>query len=150
MRILVDGDSSGRRDLIVGLALEYSAELHWVNNVSQAPPQAVDGLMLSTYLADRDKESADVVLMNLAAKGDLVVTGDLGLAAVVIAKGAAALSPRGHWYRTDKLAEQLEFRHLGKERRRQGERAGGGPAPMRRADEIRFEEELRKALEGGE
>jgi len=84
----------------------------------------------------------------LAQKGDLVVTGDLGLAAVVMSKGSVALSPRGHWYYADRIASQLEQRHLLQELRRQGDRPSGGPGAAKRVDEIRFEEEIRKALEG--
>jgi uncharacterized protein YaiI (UPF0178 family) len=148
MRILVDGDAAGHRELLIGLATEYSVELHWVNNLSQKPPVDRDGLKLFVHLADKESQSADIIVMNLAQKGDLVVTGDLGLAAVVLSKGSVALSPRGHWYYTDRIAGQLEHRHLLQERRRQGGRLAGGPAAAKRVDEIRFEEEIRKALEG--
>ena len=148
MRILVDGDASGHRDLLISLAMEYGAELHWVNNLSQKPPVEREGLLLFTYLADRESQSADIIVMNLAQKGDLVVTGDLGLAAVVLSKGSVALSPRGHWFYAERIAGQLEHRHLLQERRRAGERPHGGPAAARRVDELRFEEEIRKALEG--
>src|SRR5260221_12776745 len=127
MRILVDGDAAGHRDLLVSLAMEYGAELHWVNNTSQKPPVEREGLKLFSYLADRESQSADVIVMNLAQKGDLVVTGDLGLAAVVLSKGSVALSPRGHWYYTHRIAEQLEHRHLLQERCLAGARPSGGP-----------------------
>src|ERR1700733_14928125 len=126
MRILVDGDASGHRDLLISLAMEYAVELHWVNNLSQKPPVEREGLLLFTYLADRESQSADIIVMNLASKGDLVVTGDLGLAAVVLSKGSVALSPRGHWFYTERIAGQLEHRHLLQERRRAGARPHGG------------------------
>lgn len=148
MRILVDGDSAGRRELIIALAMEYGAELHWVNNYSQDAPAQREGLKLFTYLSDKQSQSADIVLMNLAGRGDLLVTGDLGLACVVIAKGCAALSPRGHWFREEDIKQQMEFRHLRAERKRSGETLGGGPRGMRREDEIKFEDELRHALKG--
>jgi uncharacterized protein YaiI (UPF0178 family) len=147
-RILVDGDAAGHRDLLIELAMEYGAELHWVNNTAQKPPVEREGLKLFGYLADKQSQSADVIVMNLAAKDDLVVTGDLGLAAVVLSKGAVALSPRGHWYYQERLAQQLEQRHLLAERRRAGGRMSGGPKAAKRVDELRFEEEVRKALEG--
>ena len=148
MRILVDGDAAGHRELLISLAMEYSVELDWVNNLSQKPPVEREGLKLQIYLADRESQSADIIVMNLAQKGDVVVTGDLGLAAVVLSKGSVALSPRGHWYYAERIAGQLEHRHLLQERRRQGGRSSGGPRAAKRVDELRFEEEIRKALEG--
>jgi uncharacterized protein YaiI (UPF0178 family) len=150
MRILVDGDSAGRRELIFSLAMEYGVEVHWVNNVSQNPPQAREGLQLSTYLSDRDSQSTDIVLMNLAMRGDLLVTGDLGLACVVVSKGCAAISPRGQWYREEDILQHMEFRHLRAERKRAGDMMGGGPKPYRREDEQRLEDRMRSALEGGD
>jgi uncharacterized protein YaiI (UPF0178 family) len=147
VRILVDGDSAGRRELIFALAIEFNAELHWVNNVSQNPPSPAEGLRLFTYLSDRASQSTDIVLMNLAGRGDLLVTGDLGLAYVAVGKGCAAISPRGRWFREEEMKEQMEFRHLRAEAKRSGEYLGGGPKAQRREDERRFEEELRRALD---
>ena len=148
MRLLVDGDSCGHRHLILDLAKEYAIELHWANNVSQNPPAEEEGLKLKVYLADAAREAADMILMNLAATGDVVVTGDLGLASVVIARGAAALSPRGHWYYHAELAQKLEFRHLRQEVKRRGGAMKSSAAKKRFLDEERFEAELRHAFEG--
>jgi uncharacterized protein YaiI (UPF0178 family) len=150
VRILVDGDSAGRRELIFALAMEFGVEVHWVNNFSQDSPQPRDGLLLRTYLSDKESQSTDLVLMNLAGKGDLLVTGDLGLACVVVSKGCAAISPRGQWFRQEAIQQLMEFRHLHAERRRAGQTKGGGPRAYRREDELRLEDELRHALSGGD
>jgi len=148
MRILVDGDGAGRREIIFAQAMEFGAEVHWVNNYSQDAPGMREGLRLWTHMADKQSQAVDIILMNLARRGDLVITADLGLACVVIAKGAAALSPRGQWFREEQVKQQMEFRHLRAERKRSGENTGGGPKPQRREDEQRFEDELRHALKG--
>jgi uncharacterized protein YaiI (UPF0178 family) len=72
------------------------------------------------------------------------------LACVVTAKGCAALSPRGRWFKEEDIALQMEFRHLRAELKRQGGRMGGSQAAHRREDEERFEDELRHALKGGD
>lgn len=148
MRILVDGDSAGRREIIFALAMEFNAEVHWVNNFSQDAPAAREGLRLWTKQSDKESQSTDLVLMNLARKGDLLVTADLGLACVAVAKGCAALSPRGQWFRQEDIQQHMEFRHLRAEQKRAGKNLGGGPKAYRREDEQRFEDELRHALEG--
>jgi len=78
------------------------------------------------------------------------VTGDLGLACVVVAKGCAAISPRGQWFREEQIRQQMEFRHLRAERKRSGEHLGGGPKAFKREDEQRLEDELRHALKGAD
>ena len=148
MRILVDGDSAGRRELIFQIAKDHDAEVHWVNNVSQNPPVAREGLKLTTYLSDRASQATDIVLMNMAAAGDIMITADLGLGMVAVSKGCAVLSPKGPWYREADIHQMLEFRHLRAEMKRRGEHMGGGPKPDRNMDEQRFDDELRHALKG--
>ncbi len=145
MRILVDGDSSGQRDVLIAIALEHGAELVWVHNPSQRPPWPEPGLRLTVHLADAAAQAADMVLMNLAQAGDLVVTGDLGLASVCVVKGAAALSPRGFWFRQDEMMQRLEWRALAQKLKRGGLHMDHKP-PRVRLDDWRFEQELRQAL----
>jgi uncharacterized protein YaiI (UPF0178 family) len=145
VRILVDGDSSGHRDLLIAVSMERDVELVWVHNPSQRAPWPEPGLRLTVHLADAAAQAADMVLMNLAQPGDLVVTGDLGLASVCVAKGAAAISPRGFWYRHEDLAQRLEWRALGERLKRGGVHLDHKPA-AKRLDDWRFEQELRQAL----
>lgn len=145
MRILVDGDSTGQRDALIAVALEHDVELVWVHNPSHRAPWPEPGLRLTVHLADAAAEAADMVLMNLAQAGDLVVTGDLGLASVCVSKGAAALSPRGFWYRQEDMLERLEWRALAAKMKRGGIHLEHKPA-HRRLDDWRFDQELRRAL----
>jgi uncharacterized protein YaiI (UPF0178 family) len=99
MRILVDGDSSGHRDVIIAIAKEHDSELIWVCNHASRPPWPEEGLRLTVRHMDVSDQAADMELMNLSRPGDIVVTGDLGLASVCVVRGAAALSPRGFWFK---------------------------------------------------
>lgn len=145
MRILVDGDASGHRDVILDLSREFDVEVVWVHNPSHRAPVPEPGLKLTVHLADGGSQAADMVIMNLAVPGDLVVTGDLGLASVCVVKGAAAISPRGFWFRAEDLGMKLEFRALAARLRRGGVNLDKKP-PAKRLDDHRFEMELRAAL----
>lgn len=145
MRILVDGDASGHRDVILDISREFDVEVVWVHNPSHRAPVPEPGLKLTVHLADGGSQAADMVIMNLAAPGDYVVTGDLGLASVCVAKGAAALSPRGFWFRAEDMAQRLEYRALSARLRRGGVNLDKKP-PAKRLDDHRFEMELRAAL----
>jgi uncharacterized protein YaiI (UPF0178 family) len=151
VRLLVDGDASGRRDIILDLAEEFDVEVHWACNIFQKAPVQEPGrnYRLFSYIADNERDAADLKLMNLASRGDLLITSDLGLAVVCTSKGCAALSPRGLWFREEDLARMMEFRHLRAKAKRRGEFVGGGPKKAKLWDEERFENELRRALEGG-
>lgn len=148
MRILVDGDSSGHRDLLIATVREFDLEMIWVCNHASKPPWPEEGLKLTVRHMDVDAQAADMELMNLSRPGDIVVTGDLGLASVCVVRGAAALSPRGFWFKEDQLLERLEFRALAARLRRGGVNLEHKP-PHRRLDDHRFELELRRAIEAG-
>ena len=145
MRLLVDGDASGHRDLLLDLSREHDVEIVWVHNPSHRAPAEEPGLRLTVVLADSASQAADMVLMNLAQAGDVVVTADLGLALVCVSKGAAAISTLGHWFRADEMSARMEFRALAARLRRGGEYLDRKP-PHKRLDDWRLEQELRKAL----
>ncbi len=146
MRLLVDGDSAGHRELLLELAIEFDVEMVWVGNYSQRPPNPREGLRLLVKQVDIASQAADMVLMNDAGPGDLLITGDLGLASVCVTKGSGALSPKGFWFRKEDMMQRLEWRALSARLRRGGVQLDKVPA-RRRLDDWRFEQELRMALE---
>ena len=79
------------------------------------------------------------------APGDLVVTGDIPLAADVLARGGYALNPRGEFYTADNIAQQLTMRKFMEELRSGGVDTGG-PAPFSQADRQQFANQLDRHL----
>jgi len=53
---------------------------------------------------------ADAHIVSQVAPGDLVITADIPLAALVIERGAQALNPRGELYTTATIRERLNMR----------------------------------------
>ena len=88
---------------------------------------------------------ADAEIVRLLAPGDLVVTGDIPLAADVLARGAYALNPRGEFYTDDNIAQQLTMRKFMDELRGSGVDTGG-PAPFGQADRKNFAHQLDRHL----
>lgn len=76
-------------------------------------------------VVDGDSQAADLKIINLTQAGDLVVTQDWGLAAMVLGKGAAALGPGGREYRSGQMDFMLEERELKARLRRSGGRTKG-------------------------
>lgn len=94
---------------------------------------------------DRSDQSVDLYISNHVSKGDIVVTQDFGLATVVLAKGAIALSPRGQQYDNDNIDFLMERRHELAKRRRSGSRTKG-PKAMTSEDRVCFQQKLTKVL----
>ena len=88
---------------------------------------------------------ADAEIVRLMAAGDLVVNGDIPLAADVLAKGGFALNPRGEFYTDDNIAQQLTMRKFMDELRGSGVDTGG-PAPFGQADRQNFANALDRHL----
>ena len=88
---------------------------------------------------------ADTEIVERLAPGDLVITGDIPLAARVLEKGGDALNPRGDFYTKDNLAQQLTMRAF-MEELRSGGIDTGGPAAFSQADRQQFANSLDKYL----
>jgi hypothetical protein len=77
----------------------------------------------------------------MVAGGDLVITADVPLAALLVEKGAFALSPRGEFFSTENIRERLAMRDF-----MEGMRGAGvdisGPAALSQADRQLFAREL--------
>ena len=86
-------------------------------------------------------QETDIYLMNMTVKGDIVVTQDWGLAAMVLGKGAAALSPVGRIFQSDTIEFLLEEREVKAKVRRGGGRTKG-PRKRTAEDDVMFKQSL--------
>jgi len=92
-----------------------------------------------------DFQEADIKIMNLTEAKDVIVTGDWGLAAMVLGKGARCLSPIGREFQPEKIDFLLEEREVKAKIRRGGGRTKG----LRKRtleDDRRFEQSLERML----
>lgn len=94
---------------------------------------------------DPEPQATDMAIINRMQSGDLVVTQDWGLAAVVLAKGGKSLSPSGLIYQAERMDLMLEQRNALARFRRSGGRTKG-PAARNKADDQRFQSALRLLL----
>lgn len=94
---------------------------------------------------------ADEHIAQHADPGDLVITNDIPLAAILVDKGVQALSHRGELYTKANVGERLAMRDFMTEARASGMVQGGGPPPFdRRAKRTfanAFDRWLTKALQ---
>jgi len=88
---------------------------------------------------------ADNEIVKRLGEGDLVITGDIPLAAEVIEKGAHALNPRGELYSADNIRARLNMRDFMDTLRASGVDTGGPPA-LSLGDRKTFADHLDKLL----
>lgn len=104
---------------------------------------ARDGVEAISVSGGRD--AADFVIVEQLSPGDVVVTQDIGLAAMVLGRGAAAISPRGRVHSALTIDMDLAVRHAEQVHRRAGGRTQG-PSKFDDDDRERFELALDRIL----
>jgi len=140
MKIIVDADATPKNVLdICRQAAESPVSLITVasfNHRIESDRHVVVG---------NSPQETDIQVVNLTARGDIVVTQDLGLAAMVLSKGAAALSPSGHVFLEETIGFLLEERELKAKFRRSGGKTRG-PEKRTAEDDRKFRESLYRLL----
>lgn len=91
------------------------------------------------------RDSADFAIIERLTPDDVVVTQDIGLAAMVLGRGARAISVRGRVFHQATIDIELEVRHAEQRVRRAGGRTGG-PAPFEDEDREHFTDSLERLL----
>ncbi|MEN8259704.1 MAG: YaiI/YqxD family protein, partial [Pseudomonadota bacterium] len=80
-------------------------------------------------------------IVQLVRPNDLVITGDIPLAAKVIENRGYALNPRGEFYTEDNIQDRLSMRNFMEELRSSGVNTGG-PASLSQGDRQLFANQL--------
>ncbi len=133
-RVLVDADACPVRREIARAAERCGIEALFFANSSQ---EAAGSSNLRAVRVDDRPDAADFAIATQCRAGDLVVTDDIGLAALVTGKGASAISSRGRFFRPEVLPLLLAERHRSRKARRAGGRTRG-PRALTAADRRRF------------
>jgi uncharacterized protein YaiI (UPF0178 family) len=141
MKILVDADACPRSvlEICIRLGRKYNIPVWTVASFnhrieSDHPVVVGDGF-----------QEADIKIVNLTEPGDVIITGDWGLAAMVLEKGAKCLSPIGREFHPEKMDFLLEERELKAKFRRGGGRTKG-PRKRTLEDDRRFEVSFEKVF----
>jgi len=144
MKIWVDADACPVviKDILFRAAERTRLELTLVANRSvRTPPSPYIKMLQVTAGFD----VADNEIVQRLGVGDLVITGDIPLAAEVIEKGGNALSPRGELYSADSIKSRLGMRDFLDNLRASGIDTGGPPA-LSQGDRNAFANQLDKLL----
>lgn len=141
VRILIDGDACPVRYEITRLARRFGVEVVLFANSSQ---DIVSDEVQVVRVSDR-RDAADFAIVSGSAPDDIVVTDDIGLAAMVMGKCWAVLSSKGTLFRPQQMEGLLQFRHVARKIRQSGGRTPG-PRPLTKADRAAFSKALEVLL----
>lgn len=116
-----------------------------VTLVANQPLQVPTSPYIQFRQVARGFDVADNEIHQRVNRGDLVITGDIPLAADVIDKGATALNSRGELYTADNIRARLNMRDFLDNLRASGVDTGG-PAALNAGDRQRFANALDRWL----
>ncbi|GFR35372.1 YaiI/YqxD family protein [Thermobrachium celere] len=142
MRILVDADACPVKDIIVKVAKEYKLDVLMFMDTSHI----IDDGYSKTIIVGKGRDSVDFALVNEAKQGDIVVTQDYGVAAMVLSKGTFAINQNGLIFTNDNIDSLLMQRYVSYKVRESG---GKTSNPKKRTcfNNFNFEKNLRKIIE---
>ncbi len=96
-----------------------------------------------TIIVSKGADAVDFVLVNKVQKGDIVVTQDYGLAAMVLAKQGHPIDQNGRLYTNENIDQLLFARHTAQKIRMAGGRLRGPKKRSKESNE-RFKENFRQ------
>lgn len=144
MTIWVDADACPVviRDIIFRAANRTQTETVFVaNTYLKVPPSP----HIRFVQVPQGFDIADNEIAARAVAGDLVVTGDIPLAAEVMEKQVAAINTRGEPYSEDTIRQRLNMRDFMDTMRASGVQSGG-PPPLGQAEKQAFANALDRYL----
>ena len=127
LRIWIDADAAPRevKELVFRSAKRLNIETILVANQRlQTPP---GNPLVSAIWVDGGADVADQYIASHAAAGDLVVTQDIPLAALLVPSQVAVLDPRGEEHTDETIGQRLSVRDFMEKARLAGVITGGPP-----------------------
>ena len=125
VRIWIDADAAPRdvKEIIFRAARRLKVDTILVANQPLGlPPNAS---MVSSVTVSEGANEADKYIVEHAEVGDIVITADIPLAALLVEKSVDAIDPRGEKYTADNIRTRLSVRDFMDDMRGAGAVTGG-------------------------
>ena len=143
MQILVDADACPVVSIVERVAKEHNLPVTLLCDTNHVLSSDYSEVIVVGAGAD----AVDYKLISICHRGDIVVSQDYGVAAMVLGKGAYAIHQSGKWYTDANIDQMLMERHLNKKARRSsGKNHMKGPRKRTEKDDIRFAQSFEKMV----
>jgi len=127
LKIWIDADAAPRevKELVFRAAKRLGVPTILVANQRLQPPPG--NSLVTAVWVDGGPDVADQYIASQAESGDLVVTQDIPLAALLVPTGVSVLDPRGDEHTSETIGERLSLRDFMDQLRTAGAVTGGPP-----------------------
>ncbi len=143
MKIYIDADACPVNEITIKIAQEENIPVIIVKSYAHFSHTNPDDV--EVIYVDTGAEAADYRIMQLAQKGDIIITQDYGLAALGLGKGCIVLHHTGFAYTNENIDRLLQSRYASAQARKSGQRTKG-PKPFTDLDRQQFSTCLLNAL----
>ena len=125
MKLWIDADAAPREVKDICLRVSERLHLETVLVANQRIQLPLGYPHVSTVRVDGGPDVADLYIAEHAAAGDVAVTADIPLAALLVPKGVVVIDPRGDEYTANIIGERLSVRNFMDGLRSSGVETGG-------------------------
>jgi uncharacterized protein len=125
VKIWVDADAAPRdvKEIIYRASLRLGIEVVLVANKRLGTP--MNNALVQSVWVQGGPDVADRHIAEHAERGDVAITADIPLAAILVEKGLIVLDPRGERYTEENVNERLSVRDFMESLRGAGVETGG-------------------------
>lgn len=141
--VYIDADACPVKAEAEKVATRHGVKMYVVSNGGVRPSQ---NPLVETVVVPDGPDVADMWIAERAGKGDIVVTGDIPLAAKCVEAGAAVLKHNGEALTQANVGNALATRDLMADLRAADPFRQGGGKGFTKADRSRFLDSLERAL----
>lgn len=127
-KICIDADGCPVVKEAIQIAKEFQLEVIIFCDTSHRIE--IEGI--KTVIVSKGADAVDFALVNQLQKGDISITQDYGLAAMILAKGGYVMNQNGLQYTSENIDQLLYSRHINQKIRQAGGRTKG---PKKRSKE---------------
>ena len=132
--IFIDADGCPVKQEVYRVAKRYGLRVTLVSNSRMRTPQEE---WLEVVVVNGQFNAADDWIVEHVSENDIVITGDIPLAARCLEKGSRVLGPSGRIFTRETIGEAVASREFLSYLRELGT-ITGGPAPFEKRDRSRF------------
>jgi uncharacterized protein YaiI (UPF0178 family) len=144
MSVYIDADACPVKAEAEKVATRHGVTMYVVSNGGLRPSP---NPLVENIIVDAGPDVADMWIADRCGPSDVVVTGDIPLAAKCVEAGAEVLRHNGDRFTAANIGQQLAMRDLMADLRAANPLgAGGGGKPFSKADKSRFLDALERAL----
>lgn len=143
MRIYIDADACPVVRIAETIAEKYDVPVTLLCDTNHVLSSDYSEVKIIGAGAD----AVDFALVNMCHQGDIVITQDYGVAAMVLGRGAYCIHQSGRWYTDDNIDGMLNQRYISKKARMASAKNHlKGPRKRTPEDDKRFAESFEKLI----